>query len=102
VPRSTGKVTDRVTREARAPAPTRDAGPDPRCYRVDFSKIAQRLPGFRPGWDVRRGAIELRDAFQKLGLSRDDLEGDRYLRIRRIKRLLDEGRLDRDLRWKAA
>ena len=75
------------------------AGPDPRCYRVDFSKIAKSLPAFRPVWDVRKGVIQLRDAFQKLGLSRDDLEGDRYLRIRRIKRLLDEGRLDRDLRW---
>ncbi len=78
------------------------AGPDPRCYRVDFSKIAGRLPAFRPRWDVRRGATQLRDAFQKLGLSRDDLEGDRYLRIRRIKRLLEEGRLDRDLRWTPA
>jgi nucleoside-diphosphate-sugar epimerase len=78
------------------------AGPDPRCYRVDFSKIARCLPAFRPDWDVRRGATQLRDAFQKLGLSRDDLEGDRYLRIRRIKRLLDEGRLDRNLRWIAA
>jgi nucleoside-diphosphate-sugar epimerase len=78
-----------------------DAGPDPRCYRVDFSKIARRLPTFRPRWDVRRGVAQLRDAFQKQGLLQADLEGDRYLRIRRIKRLMDEGKLDGDLKWKA-
>ena len=62
-------------------------------------KIARRLPTFRPVWDVRRGVTQLRDAFSKLGLAQDDLEGDRFLRIRRIKRLLESGRLDRDLRW---
>ena len=25
-----------------------DAGPDKRCYRVDFGKIRKVLPGFRP------------------------------------------------------
>jgi nucleoside-diphosphate-sugar epimerase len=79
----------------------KDAGPDPRCYRVDFSKIARRLPTFRPRWDVRRGVAQLRDAFHKQGLLQSDLEGDRYLRIRRIKRLMDEGKLDRDLKWTA-
>jgi nucleoside-diphosphate-sugar epimerase len=78
------------------------AGPDPRCYRVDFNKIARRLPTFRPLWDVRRGVTQIRDAFQKLGLSQEDLEGDRYLRIRRIKSLMEKGRLDRNLRWVAA
>jgi nucleoside-diphosphate-sugar epimerase len=78
------------------------AGPDPRCYRVDFTKIARRLPTFRPIWDVRRGVTQLRDAFSKLGLAQEDLEGDRFLRIRRIKRLLEGGRLDRDLRWVSA
>lgn len=79
----------------------KDAGPDPRCYRVDFSKIARRLPSFRPRWDVRRGVAQLRDAFQKQGLLQADLEGDRYLRIRRIKRLMDEGRVDANLRWRS-
>src|SRR5215216_3301203 len=36
-----------------------DAGPDKRTYRVDFSKIAAKLPEFRPLWDARKGAQEL-------------------------------------------
>ena len=75
------------------------AGPDPRCYRVDFSRIARALPGFAPRWTVATGVAELRDAFRRIGLTQADLEGDRYLRIRRISRLMNEGRLDANLRW---
>jgi len=75
------------------------AGPDPRCYRVDFGKLSRTLPGFAPRWNVAAGIVQLRDTFQRLGLRRDDLEGDRFLRIRRISRLLAEGRLDSNLRW---
>lgn len=78
-----------------------DAGADPRCYRVDFAKLARALPGFAPRWRVADGVRELRDAFERHGLRAEELEGDRYLRIRRIRRLQDEGRLDAELRWVA-
>jgi nucleoside-diphosphate-sugar epimerase len=74
------------------------AGPDPRCYRVSFAKIARSLPAFRPGWNVERGIAQLRDAFRALGLRRDDLEG-RFLRIQHIQSLMEQGRIDSDLRW---
>jgi nucleoside-diphosphate-sugar epimerase len=75
------------------------AGADPRCYRVDFGKLARALPGFVSRWTVAAGIAQLRDAFRRIGLRREDLEGDRYLRIRHIGRLLVEGRLDSNLRW---
>lgn len=77
------------------------AGPDPRCYRVDFTRLERALPELDLRWTVRRGVAQLRDAFRAVGLTQDDLEGDRYLRIARIRRLLDSGRLDTDLRWRA-
>ena len=77
------------------------AGPDPRCYRVDFSRIAAALPGFRPSWTVPQGVVQLRDAFRAVGLTREDLEGDRFVRIQRILQLLEAKRLDSDLRWAA-
>jgi nucleoside-diphosphate-sugar epimerase len=77
------------------------AGADPRCYRVDFGKIARRLPGFAPRWTVAAGIAQLREAFCRIGIRKEDLEGDRYLRIRHIGRLQVEGRLDADLRWVA-
>jgi nucleoside-diphosphate-sugar epimerase len=77
-------------------------GPDPRCYRDDCSKIAQTLREFRPQWTVRAGMEQLRDAFQRNGLTREDLNGDRYFRIRRIRALQAEGALDDSLRWTPA
>lgn len=74
-------------------------GPDPRCYRVDCGKLARTLPEYKPQWTVRQGMEQLRDAFQRYGLTRDDLLGDRYFRIRRIRALQAEGLLDPTLRW---
>jgi len=77
-----------------------DAGPDKRIYRVDFSKIARILPEFKPQWDARRGAQQLYEAYQKIGLKVEDIEGPRYMRINQIKQLLSTDRLDATLRWR--
>jgi nucleoside-diphosphate-sugar epimerase len=77
----------------------KDGGPDPRCYRVDCSKITNVLPEFRPQWTVLRGVNELYAAFRKHGLGRDEFLGTKYLRIKRISQLQQEGHLDASLRW---
>jgi nucleoside-diphosphate-sugar epimerase len=76
-----------------------DAGPDTRCYRVDFGRITKVLPGFQPQWDAARGARELYDIYRRVGLRVEDFEGPRYKRIDHIQRLLATGRLDSSLRW---
>jgi nucleoside-diphosphate-sugar epimerase len=78
-----------------------DAGPDKRCYRADFSRIAKTLPAFQPKWDARRGARELYEAYKKVDLRVEDFEGPRYKRIDHIQGLLASGRLNPDLRWQA-
>jgi nucleoside-diphosphate-sugar epimerase len=77
-----------------------DAGPDRRCYRADFSRIAKTLPAFQPQWDARRGARELYEAYKKVSLRVEDFEGPRYKRIDHIQGLLATGRLNSDLRWR--
>ena len=74
------------------------AGPDPRCYRVDCSKIERHLPGFATTWDVRRGAQELYDKFVKYGLTREMFST--FTRLKRIEELMASGRLDRSLQWR--
>lgn len=76
-----------------------DAGPDPRCYRVDFSKIEKTFPKLGLSWNVERGVAELLAAYKKLELTKDDLEGGKYLRIKTISQHIDAGRLGDDLRW---
>ncbi|MGH3055063.1 MAG: hypothetical protein ACRDL7_08815 [Gaiellaceae bacterium] len=76
-----------------------DGGPDKRCYRVNCDKVQRVLPGFRPQWTARKGAQELYDAYRGAGLTAEDLDRGRYLRIRHIQRLLEAGRVDTSLRW---
>src|ERR1041384_553443 len=76
-------------------------GPDPRSYRVSCDKLARTLPEFRPEWTVPRGITQLVAAFRATGLTREDFSGPRYLRIKRIQALQQEGRLDANLRWTA-
>ena len=75
------------------------AGPDKRCYRVDSNKIVRTLSEFDPQWDARRGAQELYEAFQEVGLRQEEFEGPRYRRIHHIKYLMSTGKIDETLRW---
>ena len=77
----------------------KDAEPDKRTYRVDFTKIRQALPEFKPKWNARRGAQELYGAYQKYGVKLEEFEGPKYKRIDHIKLLLNSGQLDADMRW---
>jgi nucleoside-diphosphate-sugar epimerase len=71
---------------------------DLRNYRVNCDKIAERI-GFQTKWTVPDGVRELYEAFKTAGLTLEDLEGSRYMRIKRVKEQIDNGRLDEDLRW---
>ena len=75
-----------------------DAGPDKRSYRVSFEKIRRKLPTFQPQWDACKGAEQLYKAFRQSGLTFEQFKGPHYSRIKRIKKLLAEGRLDTELR----
>lgn len=78
----------------------KNAGPDQRCYRADFTKIRKLVPGFKPQWNLRRGAQQLLEAFKRVGLKLQDFEGPRYKRLGQIQLLMSNGQLDDSLRWK--
>lgn len=70
------------------------AGPDARDYRVDFRKIGDLLPAFTPEWTIDRGIVELAEDMERIGLTSEEFEGPRYVRLRRIEELTEQGRLD--------
>jgi nucleoside-diphosphate-sugar epimerase len=78
-----------------------DGGPDLRCYRVDCSKIARVLTNFEPRWTVRKGVEELYAAYQRNGLTLEDLQGARYIRLARIRERMSAGSIDASLRPQA-
>ena len=76
------------------------AGPDERCYRVNFDKIRRVLPAYTTRWTLRDGICQLRDAYKQYGLRMEDFEGERFMRIKRIMALLENRHLDSNLRWR--
>jgi nucleoside-diphosphate-sugar epimerase len=76
-----------------------DGGPDKRCYRVNCDKIERVLPAFSPQWTARLGAQELYDSYRAAGLTLEDVDRGRFVRISHIRRLQQAGRLDASLRW---
>jgi nucleoside-diphosphate-sugar epimerase len=76
-----------------------DAGPDKRCYRVDCNKIARVLHEFKPQWTARRGVEELYQEYKRVGLTLEEFEGEKYMRIAHLKWLMNSGLIDNDYRW---
>lgn len=76
-----------------------DPGADQRTYRTDFSKFARSFPDFVFHWTPRQGALELREAFEAIGLNEQTFTDKRFTRLKWIRYLLDSGRLDDALRW---
>ena len=72
--------------------------PDNRSYRVSFDKIRQRL-GFEATRTALDGAEELRRLYERLPLTRGHLAGPMFFRCQRVRQLLHDGLLDRELRW---
>jgi nucleoside-diphosphate-sugar epimerase len=74
------------------------ASPDTRCYRVNCDLSRKILNGFKPAWNVHRGAKQLLQRYQKTGLTLDEFEGPRYQRIGHMRKLIREGHVDESLR----
>jgi nucleoside-diphosphate-sugar epimerase len=79
------------------------ASPDKRSYRVDFTKARTRLPGFEAQWSVQRGIEQVYEAYSAASLTIDEFTSSRFMRIKRVKELIESGQLDgASLRWREA
>ncbi|MFD5820101.1 NAD-dependent epimerase/dehydratase family protein [Streptomyces sp. NPDC127038] len=78
---------------------TGENGADPRSYRVDFSRFRSAIPGFDCEWTVKRGALELADAYRKHGLTRENFE-QRFTRLAVLRAASEAGTVDDTLRWR--
>ncbi|MEU2503401.1 NAD-dependent epimerase/dehydratase family protein [Streptomyces sp. NPDC007863] len=76
---------------------TGETGADPRSYRVDFSRFRAAVPGFDCAWTVKRGALELADAYREHGLGREDFER-RFTRLAVLRAAAGAGAVDDTLR----
>jgi nucleoside-diphosphate-sugar epimerase len=76
---------------------TGETGPDPRSYRVDFSRLARAFPALTPAWDARRGSRNLLERLREHGMTSADRP--RFNRLAWLTSLRSDGRLTPSLRW---
>ena len=77
-----------------------DVEPDPRSYRVDFSKLLEEVPAYRPTWNARLGTHELYEAYQRWGLTTEQLQSPPFIRLKALRQLRDAQKVDSALRWR--
>lgn len=88
-------IAERVADRLNAPLTfAQGAGPDVRNYRVDFAKITTALPTFTPAWTIDGGIEQLARDMRERDLQAEDFEGPKFVRLARIRELLDGGLLD--------
>ncbi|MDL9947981.1 SDR family oxidoreductase [Gordonia sp. ABSL11-1] len=75
---------------------TGESGPDPRSYRVDFSRAREGL-GFEASWTIPDGARELYEAYTSYGLTQDAFV-NRFTRLAQLEKLRAAGDLDPTMR----
>ena len=74
-------------------------GADKRNYKVSFSKITTRLPGFVCKRDIRTGVVELKEIFEQAQLTKDMFASRLYTRLAQILFLRSQNKLDTNLFW---
>jgi hypothetical protein len=79
---------------------TAEHGSDSRTYRVGFKRILSELKDYyQPEWNLDKGGKELVDLFEKLNLKEEQFRGPACNRLKQIKRLISEGKLNEQLQW---
>ncbi len=76
-----------------------DQGGDTRNYRVNFDKIANKLPGFAAEWDVRSGVIELREILDRIQFEGHLLTARNHRRLKQIQYLMATNQIDDKFFW---
>jgi nucleoside-diphosphate-sugar epimerase len=78
---------------------TNDA--DNRSYRVSFEKINTQLPGFACKRDARVGAAQMREVFERIGMTDELFKAAPYTRLKMLQQLINTRQLDDDFFWRS-
>ncbi len=69
---------------------TGEVGNDPRDYRVNFDLLHKILPGFKLEYSLQSGMQDLFEKLQSIHFSERDFDGERYIRIKLLRKHLDK------------
>jgi nucleoside-diphosphate-sugar epimerase len=72
---------------------------DNRSYRTSFNKIRRHLPGFRCRWPAELGARQLREIFERVGMTEEMFFFRGFTRLEQLKHLIATRQIDADFCW---
>lgn len=73
---------------------------DSRTYRVSFKKILTELKDYyKPKWNLINGGKELVKLFERVNFTEKLFRGRKCNRLMQLKYLIENKRIDKDLRW---
>jgi nucleoside-diphosphate-sugar epimerase len=79
---------------------TGEHGSDSRSYRVDFGKIKNRLPEFKPAWNLRKGIHQVHENYLRYKMNDEKFNGRYFTRLKQIRYLLNAGKISNELFWR--
>lgn len=77
----------------------KDAPPDKRSYKVDFSLFKSLAPEFLPRVDLDTSIKRLINGLDRMKFNDSDFRNSPYMRLNMLRHHMAEGRLGKDLRW---
>jgi nucleoside-diphosphate-sugar epimerase len=77
----------------------KNAEPDKRSYRVDFSLFKKLAPDHQPAVDLRSTIEELRDGLQHMGFEDANFRNSRFMRLKVLTHLRETNLLSEKLEW---
>ena len=78
----------------------KQATPDKRSYKVNFSLIEELGPDELISWSVKDAVINLYEKLKEVEFKQYDFRSSQYIRFNTLKKLQLCGELDSELRWK--
>jgi nucleoside-diphosphate-sugar epimerase len=73
---------------------------DNRSYRTSFDKIRRHIPDFRCGWSAECGARQLREVFERVGMTTEFFFFRGFTRLEQLKHLINSQQIDGDFYWR--
>jgi nucleoside-diphosphate-sugar epimerase len=95
--REIAEIVGRVFRNCRVAFGPPSA--DNRSYRVSFEKINRELGGFFCDWGVEKGAQELLNLFDRIGMSEEIFHAPPFTRLKMLKYLIQTKQIDDNFFW---
>jgi nucleoside-diphosphate-sugar epimerase len=77
----------------------KNAAPDKRSYRVDFSLFESLAPKHQPQVTLEQAIAELKTLLESTKFSDANFRQSRYMRLNMLSQLIAGGRLDSNLDW---